>query len=148
MNTYPHITVAAIIEADQHFLCVEECLNSGQHVLNQPAGHLEPGESLQQAVIREVKEETGWCFEPQFLIGIYQYTGQNGIAYVRFCFAGVHQDHDPSYQLDKDIVCTHWLNRSALMARQKHWRSPMVIRCIDDYLAGQRYPLDLICNIS
>ena len=114
----------------------------GQTVINQPAGHLESGESLVAATIRETLEETAWRLTPTALTGIYRWRHPDkGITFLRFCFTGEVDGHDPGRALDDGILGTHWLSREELAARQL--RSPMVLRCVDDYLAGRRYPLEL-----
>lgn len=148
----PHATVAAIIEQEQRFLMVEE-LKQGQTVYNQPAGHLEPHESLLQAVIRETREETARDFEPEYISGIYRWDQfpaggeQRNRCFLRVAFVGSYHHYDPDQPLDDGIVRTLWLSREELAAQPNKLRSPMVLRCIDDYLAGARYPLDLITDI-
>jgi len=142
-----HVTVAAIIEREGRFLFVEE-LAGGKLVLNQPAGHLEPGESLVEAVVRETLEETGHRFEPTHLIGIYLWQADNGTTFLRIACCGA-QTPPPSgepVRLDEGIVATHWLTRSQIRGRDL--RSPMVLRCLDDYLAGTRYSLDALTHIE
>ncbi|UCE88475.1 MAG: NUDIX hydrolase [Pseudomonadota bacterium] len=140
----PHVTVAAIIAHEERFLLVEEDDN-GRRVLNQPAGHLEPDESLLDAVVRETLEETGWRFAPHAIIGIYRWTNPvDDVTYVRFCFAGEHSDFDPDHELDPDIVRTVWKSRAEIAAAHSALRSPLVLRSIDDYLAGRRYSTDLL----
>lgn len=142
------ITVAAIIEADGQFLCVEEREHE-RLVINQPAGHLEPGESLVDGVVREVLEETGWRFAPQGVVGIYRWHhSHDNKTYVRVCFFGTGYDHNPEQRLDKGIERALWLSRDALSLRTAALRSPMVLRCVDDYLAGQRYPLDIVIDLG
>ena len=142
------ITVAAIIEADGQFLCVEERAHE-RLVINQPAGHLEPGESLVDGAVREVQEETGWRFAPQGVVGIYRWThARENKTYVRACFFGTGHDHNPAQPLDKGIERALWLSRDALSLRKSNLRSPLVLRCVDDYLAGKRYPLDLVVDVS
>lgn len=144
MTWHPHITVATIVEQNGRFLLVEES-QAGQQVLNQPAGHLEPDESLQQAAIRETLEETGWEVELTAVVGIYLYTAPaNGVTYQRICFAARPVLHHPQRPLDNDITATHWLSREEVFAEPKHWRSELVPRCIDDYLAGPLYSLDIL----
>jgi len=147
MNWLPHVTVAAVIEQNGKFLMVEETSN-GQLVFNQPAGHLDEGETLLQAVARETLEEAAWHFTADYLVGVYLWTGQhNGITYVRFCFAGQVTGHEPDRELDTGIHATHWLSRTELNAKSDQLRSPMVIKCIDDYLAGKRMPLDSLTHL-
>jgi len=140
---HPHVTVAALVEREGKFLMVEECID-GQTVLNQPAGHLEAGESFIEAVIRETREETAWRFIPDALTGIYHWLHpDNGDTFLRHCYAGTVTDHQPEQALDDGIIRALWLSREEL-EQQQNLRSPMVLKCIDDYLADQRYPLELI----
>ncbi|MDM8560146.1 NUDIX hydrolase [Candidatus Parabeggiatoa sp. HSG14] len=146
MDWTPHLTVAAIIEHEQRYLLVEE-KSDGLIVFNQPAGHWDEGETLIEAAIRETLEEAAWHFEPQAMVGIYQYTSPvNQITYLRICFSGKHYSYEPDRTLDTDILRTVWLTRDEV-ANLNNLRSPMVLRCIDDYLAGIRYPLSLITEI-
>ena len=139
-----HVTVAAIVERDGSFLFVEELVN-GRTVLNQPAGHLEQGESLLEAVVRETLEETGHRFEPTSFVGVYQWHSEEaGATYLRFAFCGTAQAPAGPVQLDRGILGTHWLTRGQLGSRGAQLRSPMVLRCLNDYLAGTRYPLDCV----
>lgn len=145
MRWTPHATVATIVERDGRFLLVEEHTSAQQLVINQPAGHLEENESFTQAAIRETREETGWTVNPTALIGMYVYTApSNGVTYHRYCFAAEAVSHDPDQPLDDGIQQAIWLSRDELIARPQQLRSPMVIKCIDDYMAGQRFPLDFI----
>ena len=145
----PHTTVASIIEQSARFLMVEELDADGKTVFNQPAGHLEEAESLLDAVIRETREETGWGFTPQTLIGIYRWQVPPAeTTYLRFCFHGDCHDHQPELPLDDGILRALWLSRDELAANPQQLRSPMVLRCIDDYLAGCRYPLGLINDLK
>lgn len=145
MNEWaPHVTVAAVIERDGRFLLVEE-LADGKAVLNQPAGHLEPGESLLAAVVRETHEETGHRFVPEALVGIYRWVHPgSGETMLRLCFCGEIEDRGPQYPLDPDILDTHWLTLAELDSGTHRMRSPLVRRCLDDYRAGRRSPLDLL----
>lgn len=142
----PRTTVAAVIEHENRFLIVEEEIG-GKMQLNQPAGHLESGESLIDAVIRETQEETAWQFRPTALVGIYrwQHPVKND-TYMRFCFTGNAIQFDPEQALDDDIHQAFWLNQKQMMKRQAEFRSPLVLDCFNDYLAGHRYPLDLLHN--
>jgi ADP-ribose pyrophosphatase YjhB (NUDIX family) len=142
-----HLTVAAVIENQGRFLLVEERAG-GQIVFNQPAGHVEAGETLIQAVIREVREETAWEFEPQALLGFYQYHGRDGDSFYRACFCGQARQHYPQQVLDDSIIRAIWLSRDEVEACQERLRSVMVSRCIDDYLAGVRYPLEMLVNVN
>ncbi|WP_324709278.1 NUDIX hydrolase [Pseudomonas citronellolis] len=144
MRWQPHITVATIVEDQGRFLLVEET-SHGKAVLNQPAGHLEADESLLQAAVRETLEETGWEVELTAVTGIYLYTApSNGVTYQRVCFAARPLRYRPELPLDDGIIGPRWLTRDELQARKDSWRSHLVARCIDDYLAGGRFPLALI----
>ncbi|MCQ2995561.1 NUDIX hydrolase [Pseudomonas syringae] len=144
MNWQAHVTVATIVEDQGKFLFVEE-LKGGKAVLNQPAGHLDPDESLQRAAVRETLEETGWDVELTSVIGIYLYTApSNGVTYQRICFAAKPLRHNPEYQLDDGIIGPLWLTRNELVAQQERWRSELVLRCVDDYLNGEHFSLDLL----
>ena len=144
----PRVTVAAVIERDHRFLMVEE-LHEGRKVYNQPAGHLESGESLIDAAIRETREETGWRFRPTAIIGIYRWVhSEKDVTYLRICFTGVGEGHDPGQPLDEGILQAPWLTRDELQRASQHLRSPLVLHCIDDYLAGRRYPLELYHDIA
>jgi len=143
----PHTTVAAIIEQDNQFLMVEE-LVGGKQVTNQPAGHLDPDESLIDAVIRETQEETAWQFIPEAITGIYLWKHpDNGESFLRVAFCGACKNHIPSQPLDTGIQAAVWKTREQLIQQQDKLRSPMVLRCINDYLAGNRYPLSQLVNI-
>ena len=144
MSWQPHITVATIIEQDGKFLFVEE-FKANRHVFNQPAGHLEVHETLPQAALRETLEETGWDVQLTAVTGIYLYTApSNGITYQRICFAARPVRHHPGLALDQGIIGPQWLTRDELLAQSTRWRSELVMQCIDDYLAGERFPLSLI----
>ena len=144
MDWQAHVTVATIIEDQGRFLIVEE-LKGGKAVLNQPAGHLDPDESLQRAAVRETLEETGWDVELTGVVGIYLYTApSNGVTYQRICFAAKPLRHHADYQLDDGIIGPLWLTREELVAQQERWRSELVLRCVDDYLNRERFSLDLL----
>lgn len=145
MQWKPNTTVAAIAEQDGRFLLVEESIK-GNLVFNQPAGHLEHGETLMEAVKREVIEETAWEFEPQNLVGVYLYPNPHraDITYLRFCFYGHCIKEHKGQALDEGIVRAVWLTREEIEKEHARMRSPLVVRCIDDYLNGNQYPLDLI----
>jgi 8-oxo-dGTP pyrophosphatase MutT (NUDIX family) len=144
MQWKPNVTVAAVADRDGKFLLVEEDADA-QVVLNQPAGHLEQGETLIEAVVREVLEETAWDFQPDSLVGIYLYHHPGvDIAYLRVCFHGRCTRHHPENPLDAGILRTHWMDRNELEFHRERMRSAMVLRCIDDYLSGKRYPLELL----
>lgn len=147
-NTWkPSVTVAAVIERDGYFLLIEEETSEGVK-LNQPAGHLDPHESLEEAVVREVLEETAHDFTPSALVGMYmsRYTSKRrgtDVTYLRFTFCGsAGKEHDQP--LDHGIIRTLWMTRDEIAACEEHHRSPMVLRCVDDYLAGLRAPLALL----
>jgi len=144
----PNVTVAAVIERDGNFLLVEEDAD-GRRVLNQPAGHLEDGESLCAAVVRETLEETAWHFAPEALLGVYrwQYPARN-LTYLRFAFVGRLVRHEPGRKLDQGIVGTLWLSPEEIRRQGRRHRSPQVQRCVDDYLAGQRFPLQLLKDVE
>jgi len=143
----PHATVAAIIERDGKFLMVEELIN-GQHLFNQPAGHLDPDESLLDAVIRETREETAWHFVAEAITGIYLWKHpDNGETFLRIAFCGQCSDHDPEQSLDDGILQAVWMTRDEVFRQKQQLRSPMVINCIDDYITGKRYPLDVLNTI-
>ena len=143
MTSDIHVTVAAVIERGGRFLLVEERCQ-GRLVLNQPAGHLDPGESLTEAVARETREESGYGFTARSLIGVYHWQNEAGATFVRFAFCGDHTAPTGPVKLDNGIVATHWLTRAQLLAREHELRSETVLICIDDYLAGVRHPMDLI----
>ena len=144
----PDVTVATIVPRDGQFLLVEEMVQ-GQLVLNQPAGHLESHESLHAAACRETLEETGWTVELTGFVAVYQWSNQLGDAhFVRFTFVGKALQHDAQRRLDDGIVRACWLDRNEIVARQSQLRSPMVLRGIDDYLAGRHLPLDTVISIS
>jgi len=144
----PHATVAAIIERDSKFLMVEESIN-GQIVLNQPAGHLDPDESLIDAAIRETQEETAWQFFPEAITGIYLWKHpENGESFLRITFCGTCDNHVPTQSLDNGIVAAVWKTRDEIAQENENLRSPMVINCIDDYLAGKRFPLDMLIDVA
>lgn len=143
----PHATVAAIIEHDNKFLMVEELIH-GERVFNQPAGHLDPDESLIDAVIRETREESAWRFVPEAVTGIYLWKHpENGETFLRIAICGSCKNHDAQQPLDEGILAAVWKSRDELAGEPQKLRTPMVINCIDDYLAGKRYPLDMLINI-
>ena len=140
----PDVTVAAICERDGQFLLVEEkSKSSGLIVFNQPAGHLENDETLEQAVIRETREETCCHFTPEAIIGLYKIRAANNKTYLRYTFCGAISEPDSRLSLDPDIIRTHWLSVEEIRGKSD-LRSPMVQVCIDDYLTGVRYPMSLI----
>ena len=148
MRGNPDITVAAIIERAGRFLVVEERINR-RLLLNQPAGHLERGETLLAAVVREAREETAWRFEPEALLGVYRWRNpKSGRSFLRFAFVGAVSEHDAGQRLDRGIVRTHWLSAPELRERAEQLRSPLVLRCIEDYLAGHRQALETVAALD
>ena len=153
----PNVTVAAVIERDGQFLLVEEQTSQGLR-LNNPAGHLDPGETLVQACVRETREETAFRFEPQALVGVYltaptQATvpvkasrSKGNITYLRFAFRGVLGAHDPQQPLDRGIVRVVWMSLPELRASRERHRSLVVLQCVEDYLAGACYPLQMLTS--
>lgn len=141
----PHVTVAVIVEKDDRFLLVEETVEAGRVVYNQPAGHVEQGETLVQAAAREALEETGWDVEPTALTGFYVYTPPHkpDVTYYRACFLATALRYREGYQLDEGIIQAVWLTRDEIALSDK-LRSPLVLKCVDDAINGQRYPLSLI----
>ena len=144
----PNVTVAAIVESGGRFLLVEEQTPDGLR-LNNPAGHLDPGESLLQAVVREALEETGRVFHPDGLLGVYlsrqrrPVDGQD-VTYLRFAFRGTAGAADPHRALDTGSVRTLWMSPEEVRTSQARHRSPLVLRCIEDHLAGACFPLDML----
>lgn len=158
MTWYPHKTVAVIVEQDmrqtisgddmRRFLMVEEH-SDGRIVFNQPAGHLEPGETLADAAVRETLEETAWHVKLTGFVGLYQYTSPDtGECYIRTCFSGKAQTHDSHRTLDADIIRTHWFTLDELRQRKAQLRSPAVLRVLEDYLAGQCLPLTAVIDLN
>src|SRR5580704_4280278 len=146
MTRTPDITVAAVAQTAGRFLFVEERINN-RLVFNQPAGHVEQGESLLAAVVREVREETAWRFEPQALLGVYLWRRPSARrATLRFAFTGTVSEHDATRRLDRGIVRTLWL--SADEAEAPRLRSPLVLRCVEDYLAGHTRSLEGIAQLD
>lgn len=144
----PAVTVATIVERDGRFLFVEEETRAGRK-LNQPAGHLEAGETIAEGAARETLEETGWSVQPAHLVGIYTWSArEDGARFVRFAFAARATAHDPARPLDHGIVRALWLGYDELVARRADHRSPLVLRCVDDYRAGRRWPAEVIAEVS
>ncbi|MBI2312030.1 MAG: NUDIX hydrolase [Betaproteobacteria bacterium] len=142
----PNVTVAAVIERDGRFLLVEEHTVKGVR-FNQPAGHLERHESLVQGVVRETLEETAYHFAPEALLGIYRWHHRGTrTTYLRFAFVGRVTGFESGRKLDEGIIGAHWLSVEEIRCNSPQHRSPLVLRCIEDYLAGRRYPLELITH--
>jgi len=144
MDWYAHVTVATVVEDNGRFLLVEENQN-GELVFNQPAGHLDPDESLIEAACRETLEETGWTVEIQGVVGVGLYLSpHNGITYCRTAFHAKALSHDPERPLDTGILRAVWMTLDEIRAASDRLRSPMVLTVIEQYLAGHRYPLSMI----
>ncbi|TFH73241.1 NUDIX hydrolase [Gammaproteobacteria bacterium LSUCC0112] len=156
MTWYPHKTVAVVVEqivttdnghasaSPRRFLMVEEIVQ-GQHVFNQPAGHLDAGETLFEAAVREALEETAWHVELTAFLGLYQYISpENHESYIRSCFIARAVSFDAHRALDTDIVATHWMTLEDITARAAQLRSPVVLKVLHDYCNGQLFPLDVI----
>lgn len=142
----PHVTVAAVIERDGKFLLVEEETSQGLR-LNQPAGHLEAGESLLTATAREALEESAFHFVPQHLLGIYRWHSlESDTTYLRFAFTGNLTGHEKDRPLDTGILRALWLTPEEIRDSKDRHRSLLVLRCVEDYLAGKRYPLDMLVH--
>jgi 8-oxo-dGTP pyrophosphatase MutT (NUDIX family) len=143
----PNVTVAAIIEQDGKFLLVEEETADGLR-FNQPAGHLEDGETLLEGVRREAWEETAHRFEPTGLLGVYHWKHPDkDITYLRFAFTGEVTGFDADQKLDAGILRAVWMTLEEIRATQDRHRSPQVLRCVEHYLAGQRYPLSVLTHL-
>jgi 8-oxo-dGTP pyrophosphatase MutT (NUDIX family) len=140
MQLNPEVTVAAIVMRERI---------SGRLVLNQPAGHLEDRETLVEAVVRETREETAWGFHPEALVGTYLWRNPvNGRSFLRFAFCGAVDDHHPQQALDKGIVRALWLTAAELQVQPARLRSPLVMRCIEDFQQGRRQPLDSVSELD
>lgn len=145
MSSLPHITVATVVERDHRFLMVKEN-SDGEIVYNQPAGHVENGETIPDAAIRETLEETSWHVQPSEFLGVYQYTSPaNGVCYVRHCFVAEAIRQEPDFKLDEDILEAVWLdlNEVRTLAHNAELRSPLVLQVIEDYLQGKFLTLDI-----
>jgi 8-oxo-dGTP pyrophosphatase MutT (NUDIX family) len=148
MSWKPEVTVAAVVMRDGRFLMVEERIGNRLQ-LNQPAGHLEDRETLVAAVIRETREETAWRFEPVALVGTYLWRNPaNQRTFLRFTFCGDVTDHQPRQPLDHGIIRALWLSQAELLAQGTRLRSPLVLRCIEDFLLGKRQPLDSVACLD
>lgn len=144
----PRVTVAAIIQKGDQFLFVEERDSRGRLVINQPAGHVEAGESLLEAFIRETFEETGWVVEPRAFLGAYVWGAPDqGVSYLRIAIVGEGLYLDTNAQLDQGIEQVLWLNREELLTRRHQHRSDLVLRCTDDALKGEVYPLSALKSL-
>ena len=144
----PNVTVAAVLEQDGRFLLVEENTPDGVR-FNQPAGHLEKGEALIDAAVREALEETAYHFKPTYLVGIYNWRHPTkDVTYLRFAFAGELRGWEADRPLDKGIVAARWLTLDEVRATQARHRSPLILRCVEDLVAGKRYPLDLLVHYA
>lgn len=146
MVWYPHVTVAAIIEQDGRFLVVEEETAEGIRI-NQPAGHLERNESIVAGVIRETIEESAYVVKPDAVVGIYRWgPPDRDLVYLRFALSATVVRHEPSRPLDTGILRALWMTPDALRACVGRHRSPLVMRCVDDYRTGHRFPLDVLVH--
>ena len=148
----PDVTVATVVVADGRLLCVEERVG-GRLVINQPAGHLEPDESLLEAALRETREETGWDVRLTAFLGAYQWKAPDlgdrlGRHYLRFAFAAEPERHDPTRALDEGIVQALWLTPDELLAARERHRSPLVWQVVADHLAGHRTPLTVLQHLA
>ena len=144
----PDVTVAAVAERDGKFLLVEERA-SDRLVLNQPAGHLEDGETFLDAVVRETFEESGWRFRPDAIVGIYLWRPDaTGRSFLRVAFCGALEACEAPRPPDRAILRLRWLTRAQLVDPAMHLRSPLVLRCVDDHVAGIRYPCSLISHLD
>ena len=155
MENKTHLTVAAIIEQNGKFLLVEEhdkdtvfYTENTQTVFNQPAGHVEFNENIIDAVIRETLEETAWQFTPQYATGIYHWQHSNKDIYIRHCFAGTVDSYNEKLELDDGIVCADWFSLDEIKNQPERLRSPLVLKCIEDYLAGNRFPLSMYQQLT
>jgi 8-oxo-dGTP pyrophosphatase MutT (NUDIX family) len=143
----PNTTVAAVIEKDGRFLMVEEETADGIRI-NQPAGHLEDGETLFDAVRRETIEETAYEFTPKQLLGVYQWQRTDrDITYLRFAFIGELGLHHAGKSLDQGIIRAVWMNLEELKSSQAMHRSPQVLKCVEDYLSGKAFPLSVLTHL-
>ena len=148
-----HLTVSVVCEStapdnNGKFLMVEEHhSNSVTTVINQPAGHVEANETLIEAVIRETLEETGYDLDPSHIVGIYQFTTEQGKTYFRICFCGSVKKHSKPIEIDSDILAVHWISAKDILTHSNQ-RSPLVSQCLQDYLDGKRYPLDILRTLN
>ena len=141
-----HLTVATLVTKDEHFLMITET-DSDKIVFNQPAGHVEPGEDILNAAIRETLEETGWQVSLTGFVGIYTYKSEsNGITYYRICFAATPEYKDSLQTIDSDIAEVHWMTEQQIRTCENVHRSPLVLKCLEDFLEGPIYPLEIFRN--
>jgi 8-oxo-dGTP pyrophosphatase MutT (NUDIX family) len=145
MSWEPHVTVAVVVERDGRYLLVEEMTDRAEAVFNQPAGHVEQGETLAQAAIRETLEETGWDVTLTAFLGLYVYTPPHkpDLTYYRACFLADTVCHHPERALDDGILRAVWLSPDEI-AGSDRLRSPLVLKCVQDAMAGQRFPLQIV----
>jgi 8-oxo-dGTP pyrophosphatase MutT (NUDIX family) len=144
---HPDVTVATIVPRDGRLLLVEERVR-GTLVLNQPAGHLEAGESLLQAAVRETREETGWDVEISHLVGCYRWSAPDGTSFLRFAFAALPLRHHPEQPRDGGVERTLWLTPSEIATARARLRSPLVWSVVEDWLSGSRLPLSALRDVS
>ena len=138
-----HLTVATVIEHNNKFLMVKET-KFGEQVINQPAGHVEPGEDIQKAAVRETLEETGWDVRIRGFLGFStHYASRNGVTYYRLSFVAEPLGFNENAQIDQDIDYSLWMSLEEIRASKHSLRSDMVLRCIEDYCAGHIYPLEI-----
>ena len=144
MSFEPHVTVATVIERDNKYLLIEERCN-GRLTYNQPAGHLEADETLQQAALRETREETGWDVELQGVVGMALYLAPAiGVTYHRSTFFASPRQHHPEQALDDGIERVVWMSYEEMLNNADRMRSPLVIKAVEQYRNGHRYPLDMV----
>ena len=147
MNPKLHVTVATVVQQEGRFLLVEELVN-GNKVFNQPAGHVEHGESLVEAAVRETFEETGWHVEIDSLVAMYRWQSPDtDDTFFRFSFSGSALKYNDGSKLDDGILRTVWMTPDELQSIEPRLRSPMVLRCIEDYIANKRFPLDVLTDL-
>ena len=144
----PNVTVATVVERtnqqnEKEYLLVHET-RDGKKVYNQPAGHLDEGESLAEAAIRETREETGWDVTLTHIVGIYRFIGANGITYMRHVFAATPTQHNPGLVLDDGIIEAVWMTYEEILSNANATRSDMVKSALDDFRKGEPYPLGLL----
>ncbi|MCC4604973.1 NUDIX hydrolase [Xanthomonas campestris] len=144
---HPDVTVATVVVRDGRLLQVEERIG-GRLLLNQPAGHLEPDESLRDAAVRETLEETGWDVRLTHFIGTYQWLAPTGQCYLRFAFVADALTHHPERSLDTGVMRALWMTPEELRGASERLRSPLVWEVVADYLAGQRHPLALVRHLA